>query len=395
MPRSLARRPAALCRCRCSAACSGSSEDDVRARRRRTFLDDWSGGKHRPPRRRPPPTPRAATALLEQTADGPARTPTLSAKLGQGRRQGRRRPPSPGPRPGTSRPPPTGRYDATLTLREGDDGWQVVAEPDGRAPASWGRGSTWCSPAACADRAPITDATGAPLFTADRGGQRRRRPGQGHRPARPGRRRSRRPPASPPTRSPPTCRRPKPGQFVPVITLRRPDFEAIRAQVFDLPGAVFPTSHPAARAHLPLRAGAARPGRRRPPPRCIDETKDDGQPPLRRRRPARACPGCSGPSRQQLAGTAGLHGHRGEHRQEHRRRRAQIAASPRCPARRCRRRWSPRCRTPPTRPSPASTLPTHLVVVRPGHRRDPRRLLERGRRPRQRADRPASRPARA
>ena len=31
------------------------------------------------------------------------------------------------------------------------------------------------------------------------------------------------------------------GQFVPVITLRRPDFEKIRAAVFDLPGAVFPT----------------------------------------------------------------------------------------------------------------------------------------------------------
>ena len=31
------------------------------------------------------------------------------------------------------------------------------------------------------------------------------------------------------------------GQFVPVIDLRRPDFERIRAQVFDLPGTVFPT----------------------------------------------------------------------------------------------------------------------------------------------------------
>jgi cell division protein FtsI/penicillin-binding protein 2 len=31
------------------------------------------------------------------------------------------------------------------------------------------------------------------------------------------------------------------GRFVPVITLRRPQFEAIRAQVFDLPGAIFPT----------------------------------------------------------------------------------------------------------------------------------------------------------
>ena len=32
------------------------------------------------------------------------------------------------------------------------------------------------------------------------------------------------------------------GQFVPVITLRRADFEAIRDDVFDLPGAVFPTA---------------------------------------------------------------------------------------------------------------------------------------------------------
>ena len=90
------------------------------------------------------------------------------------------------------------------------------------------------------ERAAITDATGAPIFTptevvnvgVDTAGSPtcRRSP----RPSRP-------PPASPPRRSSPTSRPRPAGQFVPVIALRRPDFERIRAQVFDLPGAVFPT----------------------------------------------------------------------------------------------------------------------------------------------------------
>ena len=54
----------------------------------------------------------------------------------------------------------------------------------------------------------------------------------------------------------------KPGQFVPVITLRRPDFEKIRAQVFDLPGAVFPTSTRLLAPSSRFAARAARPGRR-------------------------------------------------------------------------------------------------------------------------------------
>ena len=72
------------------------------------------------------------------------------------------------------------------------------------------------------------------------------------------------------------------GQFVPVITLRRPDFEAIRAQVFDLPGAVFPTApgcwrpRPASRSRLLGRVGDAT-------EEVLDETKDDGNAAVRRR----------------------------------------------------------------------------------------------------------------
>jgi cell division protein FtsI/penicillin-binding protein 2 len=67
------------------------------------------------------------------------------------------------------------------------------------------------------------------------------------------------------------------GQFVPVITLRRPDFEKIRAQVFDLPGAVFPTATrllaPSARFAEALlgRVGAAT-------AEVIEESQDGGDP---------------------------------------------------------------------------------------------------------------------
>ena len=50
------------------------------------------------------------------------------------------------------------------------------------------------------------------------------------------------------------------GQFVPVIALRRPDFEAIRAQVFDLPGAVFPTETRLLAPTAAVRRRPARPG---------------------------------------------------------------------------------------------------------------------------------------
>ena len=94
------------------------------------------------------------------------------------------------------------------------------------------------------------------------------------------------------------------GQFVPVITLRRPDFEAIRAKVFDLPGAVFPTSTrllaPTSRFALAMlgRIGPAT-------AEVIKETSDHGRP---RYLPTDQV-GLSGLERafqQQLTGTPGF-----------------------------------------------------------------------------------------
>jgi cell division protein FtsI/penicillin-binding protein 2 len=94
------------------------------------------------------------------------------------------------------------------------------------------------------------------------------------------------------------------GQLVPVITLRRPDFEAIRARVFDLPGAVFPTSTrllaptPRFAAALIGRVGAAT-------AEVIEESQEDGKP----RYAAGDQVGLSGLQRafqEQLSGTAGF-----------------------------------------------------------------------------------------
>src|SRR5205085_1025211 len=120
-----------------------------------------------------------------------------------------------------------------------DDGWQVVGEPTIVSP-ELDKGQHLVLTRSLPDRAAITDGAGQPLFTptevvdvgvdpgkvtdltslaAALGGAT----------------------GVDPQRIVSDVQKAKPGQFVPVITLRRPDFEAIRAQIFDLPGAVFPT----------------------------------------------------------------------------------------------------------------------------------------------------------
>lgn len=216
--------------------CSGSADGDVQAAAQR-FLDDWSGG--RPAAAAKATTdPAAATALLEQTAkDLPAAS--LTAKLGKVAVRDVQ---------ATATwtatwdlaAAPDWRYEATLDLRKGQGGWQVVAKPTIVHP-DLGQGQHLVLERSLADRAPITDASGAPLFTptevVDVGvdpakvtdlpslaGALSAATGVG---------------ADQITAD---VQKAKAGQFVPVITLRRPDFEKIRAQVFDLPGAVFPTS---------------------------------------------------------------------------------------------------------------------------------------------------------
>ncbi|PWW23283.1 cell division protein FtsI/penicillin-binding protein 2 [Geodermatophilus normandii] len=251
------------------AACSGSSEDDVRAAAQ-SFLDDWSGGD--PDAAAAATTdPDAATALLEQTAtDLPGAT--LRAELGDVTVED-----------GTATAAwtatwdlaaaPDWTYDATLELREGEDAWQVVAEPTAVHP-ELGEGQHLLLTRSLPERAAVTDAAGTPLFTptevVDVGVDTGRVTDL---------------PALAAALSAATgvaaeeitadVQAAPAGQFVPVITLRRPDFEAIRAQVFDLPGAVFPTETrllaPSARFASALlgRVGAAT-------AEVIEETTTDG-----------------------------------------------------------------------------------------------------------------------
>ena len=218
------------------AGCSSDPTDDVRAAAQ-AFLDDWAGGDAAAAADRTT-DPAATTALLEQTAtDLPEAS--LSADLGDVRVED-------GEATATwtatwdLAAAPDWEYEAELSLTEGDDAWQVVAAPTVVHP-QLAEGQRLVLERSLPERAAITDATGAPLFaptevvnvgvdTAQVTDL----------------------PALAAGLSAATgiaadqittdVQAAPAGQFVPVITLRRPDFEAIRAQVFDLPGAVFPTS---------------------------------------------------------------------------------------------------------------------------------------------------------
>ncbi|WP_246081186.1 penicillin-binding transpeptidase domain-containing protein [Modestobacter altitudinis] len=218
------------------AGCSSDPSDDVRAAAQ-AFLDDWTAGK----------TDAAAglttdaaatTTLLDQTAtDLP--DATLAADLGDVAVDD-----------GTATvawratwdlaASPDWSYPASLSLTEADDGWQVVSAPTVVHP-QLGEGQHLVLSRSLAERAPITDATGASLFTetevvnvgVDKSQVTDLPALAGGLAAATG--------VSAEEITADVTAAPD-GQFVPVITLRRPDFEAIRAQVFDLPGAVFPTS---------------------------------------------------------------------------------------------------------------------------------------------------------
>ncbi len=217
------------------AACSGSSEDDVRAAAQ-AFLDDWTGGDTGAAAAGTT-DPDAAGALLEQTA-GDLRGATLAAELGDVTVED-----------GTATvgwtatwdlaAAPDWTYDATLELREAEEAWEVVARPTLVHP-ELGEGQRLQLTRALPERAAITDATGAPVFAPTEVVNVGVDPGQ-----------VTDLPALAAALSAATgipaeditadVQAAPPGQFVPVITLRRPQFEAIRAQVYDLPGAVFPT----------------------------------------------------------------------------------------------------------------------------------------------------------
>jgi cell division protein FtsI/penicillin-binding protein 2 len=280
------------------AGCSGSTEDDVVAAGE-AFLADWAAGDLEAAAAATT-DPELATALLQQTAEDlpdatlstDAGTPTIeedTATLGW-----------------TAvwdlAAAPDWAYDAGLRLREGENGWQVVAEPAMVHP-ELGEGQHLEVTRSLPERATITDGSGAPLFTPTEVVNVGVDPAQ-----------VTDLPALAAALSAATgiaaedivadVQAAPAGQFVPVITLRRPDFEAIRAQVFDLPGAVFPTETrllaPSARFAVALlgRVGAAT-------AEVIEESSEDGAP----RYAASDQLGLSGLQRafqEQLTGTPGF-----------------------------------------------------------------------------------------
>ena len=251
-------------------ACSGS-DDDVRAAAE-AFLEAWADGDIAAAAGATA-DPEAATVLMEQTAtDLPGAT--LSPTLGDVSVED-----------GTATvdwtaawdlpAAPGWEYAAALRLQEGDEDWEVVVEPQLVHP-ELGEGQRLELDRSLAERAPITDAAGAPLFTPTEvvnvGVDKAQATDL---------------PALAAGLSAATgvaaeeivadVQAAPAGQFVPVITLRRPDFEAIRAQVFDLPGAVFPTE---TRVLAPsARFAAALLGRVGPATaEVIEETQEDGEP---------------------------------------------------------------------------------------------------------------------
>ena len=140
-------------------ACSGSAEDDVRAAAAPSSTR-WADGDTAAAAGATT-DPDAATALLEQTAtDLP--DAALTAALGEITVED-----------GSATvgwtatwdlaAAPDWTYPATLSLRESDDEWQVVAEPALVHP-ELGEGQHLELARTLPERAPITDAAGAPLF---------------------------------------------------------------------------------------------------------------------------------------------------------------------------------------------------------------------------------------
>ncbi|WP_040338184.1 penicillin-binding transpeptidase domain-containing protein [Candidatus Blastococcus massiliensis] len=339
-------------------ACSGGGDDEVRDAAE-AFLADWAEGDLGSAAAATT-DPEAATALLEQTAtDLP--DAGLATELGEITVED-----------GAATvawtatwdlaAAPDWSYDATLRLEEGEEDWQVVAEPALVHP-ELAEGQHLELTRSLPERAAITDASGAPLFTPTEVVNVGVDPGQ-----------VTDLPALAAALSAATgvaaeeiaadVQAAPAGQFVPVITLRRPAFEEIRAQVFDLPGAIFPTGTrllaPSAGFAEALlgRVGAAT-------AEILEESTEDGEP----RYAAGDQLGTSGLQRayqDQLAGTPGFTvrvaaldesiGDEG----------VEIAAVEPVPGEPVRTPLVPAVQNAADAAVAAEPRPTHLVVVRPG-----------------------------
>ena len=335
-------------------------------RPRRTFLDAWAGGH--------------TAAAAKATTDADAPRPRCWSRP---RRTSRTRAVARSSARSTSRTAhghrrldrdlgPRGRPRLELrrhaaTCARATTSWQVVAEPTVVHP-ELGEGQHLVLARSLPDRAPITDADRRPAVHA----------------------RPRWSTSASTRRRSPTCRRwprrsrPATGVAAEEIAADVAGGQARASSSRSSPCGV-PTSRRSARRCstcparssrprtrllapiVPLRRRPARPGRRGHRRGHRGDARTTASP----RYAAGDQLGLSGLQRafqEQLTGTAGFTVSVGEHRREHRRRRGrQIdVGRTRCRARPCRRRSSRPCRTPPTPPWPAQTLPTHLVVVRPG-----------------------------
>lgn len=338
-------------------SCSGSSEDDVRAAAE-SFLGDWSAGDLAAAAGATT-DPAAATALLEQTA-GDLPGAELTAEVGEVVVE------DDVATVGWTatwdlEAAPEWSYQGTLRLHQGD-AWEVVAEPALVHPELV-EGQRLVLDRRLPERAPITDASGAPLFTPTEVVRVGVDPAQ-----------VTDLPALAAALSAATgiaaqeivadVEAAPEGQFVPVIDLRRPQFEQIRAQVFDLPGAVFPTDTrllaPSSRFAVALlgRVGPAT-------AELLEETTVAGEP----RYAAGDRLGLSGLQRayqEQLSGTAGFTvavastdeatGDTGR----------EIASVPPVAGEPVRTPLVPAVQTAAETAVATQPLPAHLVVVRPG-----------------------------
>jgi cell division protein FtsI/penicillin-binding protein 2 len=257
---------------------------------------------------------------------------------------------------------PEWSYDASLDLQRVEDEWRVVAAPTVVHP-ELGEGQHLELSRSLPERAPISDAAGAPLFAptevvnvgVDKDGVTDL-------------------PALAAALSAATevpaeqivadVEAAPAGQFVPVITLRRPQFEEIRAQVFDLPGAVFPTDtrllapSPRFAEALLGRVGEVT-------AEIIEETQEDGSP----RYVAGDQVGRSGLQRafqEQLTGTpgftvrvVGLDESIGDEGLE-------VAAVAPVPGTPVQTTLVPAIQTAADAAAEGRTQPTHVVVFRPG-----------------------------
>jgi cell division protein FtsI/penicillin-binding protein 2 len=253
------------------AACGASDEDDVRTAAE-AFLTEWADGDVAAAAKGTT-DPEVTTALLEQTAaDLP--DATLSAELGKVTVEDGKATVA-WTAAWDLAAAPEWAYDASLDLEQAEDAWRVVAAPTIVHP-ELGEGQHLELTRTLPERAPITDAAGAPLFTpTEVVNVGVNKDGVTDLPALAAA-------LSAATEIPAEdivakVQAAPAGQFVPVITLRRPQFEEIRAQVFDLPGAVFPTDtlllapSPRFAEALLGRIGAAT-------AEVIEESEDDGSP---------------------------------------------------------------------------------------------------------------------